>query len=204
MGSALFEVSCMKTSKLLALVGAMAIPVAGAHAISFSNFLINGVAPPAGNPSAFGSNGVSFSIPDHFLVGIGVKTLTLNYRVTATPGNVLDTFSIFPVGTSKKGNVSIVNSHVNGSSQIDNYSFSGGASLTSLPSQTNIPLFVQKPFYDVSTVITLTGNAADSVNKVTIYSVSYTEAVPEPASMAALALGFGTMLARRNKRNKNS
>lgn len=192
----------MRSLRFGVLAAALVIPVAGAHAITFSNFLINGVTPPSGNPSAFGANGISFSIPDHFLVGIGVKTLTLNYRVTATPGNLLTTFSFFPVGTSKNGSVAINTAHTNGGTQNTPYLFSNGPTLASLPSQLNNVLSPQKPFYDVTTVITLTGNAADSINKATIYSVSYTEAVPEPASMAVIGLGFGTILARRNKRKK--
>lgn len=197
------RVGFMRSYKPLLLVAALAIPVAGAHAITFSNFLINGVPPGAGNPTSFGPNGLSFSIADNFLVGVGAKTLTINYRVDATPGMLLDQFSIFPVGTSRKGSVGIDVTHVNGGSQTVNYLFSNATATTmSLTSQLNNNLSPKKAFYDVTTVIKLTGTAADSVNKLTIYNVSYTEAVPEPASMTALALGLGTIFARRARKKK--
>lgn len=192
----------MRSLKRLSMLLVLAVPAAGAHAISFSNFLINGSAPGAGNPSAFGPSGVSFSIPQHFLVGIGVQSLTIQYRVTATPGNVLTGYSYFPVGNAKNGKVEINTDHTNGGTQNTLYSFTAGGTLQSLPSVTNVALSPQQSFFDVTTVITLTGQTTDALNKVTIYSVSYTEAVPEPATMAALGLGFGTILARRNRRKK--
>ncbi len=192
----------MRSLKFFAFAAAMAIPIAGAHAITFSNFLINGVAPPPGNPTAFGPNGISFSIPNHFLIGIGVSTLTIDYRVTATAGNLLNGFSVFPVGNSRNGSVSIRNDHTNGGTQTTPYLFVGGPVLASLPNQLNNPLAPQQAFFDVKTVITLTGTANNSINKTTIYNVSYTEAVPEPATLAVVSLGFGTLLARRNRRKK--
>lgn len=192
----------MRSAKIFGLL-ALAMSATVAHSLTFSNFLINGIAPGPGNPSAFGANGISFSIPDHFLVGIGVKTLTLNYRVTATPGFVLNGFSMYPVGVAKQGSVAINTAHVNGGTQNTPYLVTAGSTLTSLPNMTNVALVPQKPFYDVTTVITLTGNTTDAINKATVYSVSYAEAVPEPASLAAIALGFGAILARRNRRKSS-
>lgn len=186
----------MRTLKFGLLALGVAVPVAGAYAVSFSNILINGL-PASGSP--FGSNGIGFSIPDHFLVGIGAKTLTINYRVDATPGKVLTGFDMFPVGNSRNGSVNINVDHVNAGLENHLYSVTGGSSLITLPSQTNIALSGTKSFYDVTTTISLTGTAANSVNKVTIYNVSYAEAVPEPATMTALALGLGAIVARRRK-----
>lgn len=186
----------MKPIKLGLLIVGMAVPAAGAYAITFSNILINGL-PASG--TAFGPNGITFSIPDHFLVGAGFKSLTINYRVDATPGNFLTGFDMFPVGNSRNGTVDINVNHVNSEVINHAYSVSSGGSLISLPSQTGLALSGTKPFYDVTTVIDLTGTQSNSVNTVSLYSVSYYEAVPEPATMAAVAFGLGALAARRRK-----
>lgn len=186
----------MRTVKVALLALGVAIPVAGAYAVSFSNILINGL-PASGSP--FGSSGIGFSIPDHFLVGIGFKSLTISYRVDATPGNVLTGFDMYPVGNSRNGRVDIGVAHSNAGVENHLYTVTSGSSLISLPSQTNIALSGTKSFYDVTTTIDLTGVAANSVNTVSIYNVSYAEAVPEPATMAAVALGLGALASRRRK-----
>jgi hypothetical protein len=188
----------MNIVKLGVLAFAVAVPVAGAHAISFSNIFIDGN-PASGSP--FGPSGITFAIPDHFVVGLGSKSLVINYRVDATPGYLLSSFDMFPVGNSRLGSVDIAVDHINGGTESHLYSVSTGSTLISLPSQTNIALSGTKSFYDVRTVIDLTGLTTNSVNTVSLYSVSYAEAVPEPASMAALALGFGALVSRRRKGN---
>lgn len=189
----------MRTLKYGLVAAALAIPIAGAQAITFSNIFIDGN-PASG--SSFGSNGITFSISSHFLIGIGFKTLNISYRVDATPGNVLTMFDMFPVGNSRNGTVDIFVDHSNGGSENHLYSVTSGSSVISIPSQTNNLLSGTKSFYNVSTTIDLTGIAANSVNTVSIYSVSYAEAVPEPATMAALALGLGTLVTRRRKESK--
>lgn len=188
----------MNIVKLGVLAFAVAVPVAGAHAISFSNIFIDGN-PASGSP--FGPNGITFAIPNHFLVGAGTKSLVINYRVDATPGYLLSSFDMFPVGNSRNGNVDINVVHSNGGVENHVYSVVTGNTLVSLPSQVNNTLSGTKSFYDVTTVIDLSGHSANSVNTVSLYSVSYAEAVPEPASMAALALGFGALVSRRRKGN---
>ncbi len=190
----------MRSLKLVSILAAVAVPLASAHAITFSNIFIDGV---SASGTAFGSNGISFSVPNNFLVGVGTKTLKIQYRVDATAGNELSSFGVFPVGITKLGSVAFSVDHTNGGTQTYNYSQTGGASATSLTSVPTIALAPRASFYDVTTMVTLTGNAATSVNKLTIYSVSYTEAVPEPASMMAMTIGVGTLFARRRKGKKS-
>ncbi|MEQ1824057.1 MAG: PEP-CTERM sorting domain-containing protein [Fimbriimonadaceae bacterium] len=180
----------------LSLLGAIA------PAASFTNIFIDGVLAGPGNPTLFGSSGLTFSLPSHFLLGVGTKSLTLDYRVTADPGKSLTAFSMFPTGVARNGTVSIVNSHTNGSTQNDTYAFTAGNSLTTLPNSLNNGLNGMTQ-YDVHAVINLVGAATNSVNKVTIYSVSYTESVPEPASLAAISLGLGALVARRRRNIKS-
>lgn len=189
----------MKPFKLGLLMLGMIVPASGAYAITFSNILINNL-PATGTP--FGPNGITFTIPNHFLVGIGFQTLQIDYRVDATPGNFLTGFDMFPVGNSRNGTVDIQVDHSNGGIESHLYSVTSGSSLISLPSQTNIALSGTKTFYDVTTTIDLTGIAANSVNTVSLYSVSYAEAVPEPATMAAVAFGLTALAARRRKEVK--
>lgn len=188
----------MTTMKLGVLALAVAVPVTGAYAITFSNIFIDGN-PASGSP--FGPSGITFTIPNHFIVGLGSKSLEILYRVEATPGHFLTSFDMFPVGNSRLGSVDIQVDHSNGGIEGHLYSVSTGSTLISLPSETNIALSGTKSYYDVRTVIDLTGLTTNSVNTVSLYSVSYAEAVPEPASMAALALGLGALAARRRKGN---
>ncbi len=188
----------MNKVKLGVFALAIAVPVAGAHAITFSNIFIDGN-PASGSP--FGPNGITFAIPDHFLVGAGAKSLVINYRVDATPGYLLTGFDMFPVGNSRNGLVEIDVAHSNSGVENHLYSVASGGTVISLPSQTGNVLSGTKSFYDVTTVIDLSGHSANSVNTVSLYSVSYAEAVPEPASVAALALGFGALVSRRRKGN---
>ncbi|MEQ1933316.1 MAG: PEP-CTERM sorting domain-containing protein [Fimbriimonadaceae bacterium] len=187
---------------LLLPVFGFAVLSGSASAASFTNIFINGVLASSGNPTLFGTSGLTFSLPNHFLVGVGTKTVTLDYTVTADPGKTLTMFSFYPVGVAKYGTVTIDNDHTNGGTQTNNYSVSAGSTTITLPSSENNALTPSQTSFNVHTAIKLTSSNIYGVNKVTLYSVSYTEAVPEPASLAAIGLGLGAILARRRKGSK--
>lgn len=184
------------------LVAGALTMVAASHAISFSNFTINGSPAPSGNPVLFGSNGLTFSLPSHFLVGVGSSTLQVGYTVTATAGNVLTGFTVSPVGNVRNGSVNIINQHVNGGTVTSNYTASSGAPLISLNSQSFVLPATQNT-YNVTATINLAGLTSDAVSKVTIYNVSYAEAVPEPGTILALTMGGAALLARRRRKGAN-
>lgn len=176
--------------------------VAASQAITFSNFQINGSA-TSGNPTLFGTNGLTWTLPTNFLVGLGTSTITLDYDVQATSGFFLDGFTVTPVGTAKNGTVSVTNNHINGGTQTDLYTRTAGGTQMTLDPET-FSLTGNTAFH-VTAVISLTGLMAgtDSINKLTIYNVSYSEApVPEPATMAAMLVGGGFLASRRKRRNK--
>jgi hypothetical protein len=186
----------------LGLVAVSLTLVGAAQAITFSNFTINGSPAPSGNPVLFGSNGLTFSLPSHFLVGTGSSTLQVGYTVTASGGNVLTGFTVSPVGNVRNGSVNIINQHVNGGTVTSNYLVSSAAPLISLPSQSFVLPGTQNT-YNVTATINLAGLTSNAISKVTIYNVSYTEAVPEPGTLLALTMGGAALLARRRRKGAN-
>jgi hypothetical protein len=168
--------------------------VASAHAVNFTNITVTGT--NFGQISSFGPNGISVNLTDHFLVGAGVKTVTITYRVDASVGMVLTDFTISPVGVSKDGSVAIDIDHQG--EGVSNYLVTAGGTPVALTTQ-NFNLSGSQTGYDVVTTIKLTGTGATSVNKATIYNVSYGEAVPEPATLAALGLGVAALIRRRRR-----
>lgn len=183
-----------KMGRRLAVAALFAAGIASAQAISFSNITVTGSA--FGGFTNFGSNGLTFDLADNFLVGAGVKTVTIKYHVDATPGQVLTGFEVIPVGVTQNGEVRADVDHVG--EGIQSYSQIGGGSTASLGAQSFF-LSGSQSGYDVITTLKLIGNGANSLNKATIYNVRYTEAVPEPATMAALGLGIAALLRRKRK-----
>ncbi|HZH98589.1 MAG TPA: PEP-CTERM sorting domain-containing protein [Fimbriimonadaceae bacterium] len=172
---------------------------ASAQSISFTDILINGA--PAGPPqvTAFGPTGLTFSLPALFQLGPGTKTLVLNYNVFASPGQVLTGVEMIPVGVVQNAQVTITAAHLNDTTQNALFTQFGGPSSAPLGSSTT-SLTGNKTTFQVTTTITLDSSASAGLAHVSIYNVRYTEAVPEPASFAALSLGALALLRKRKKK----
>lgn len=183
-----------RTVSTLSLLGALC---ASATAISFTNITITGS--PLGSSSFLGSDGISFVLPDHYVVGTGTRLVTVGYRVTATSGQYLSSVSMVPNGLLQNGSVAIDADHVDGGTQTFSIVQSAGGTTTAINNGGGA-FTGQHNFFDVSTTIDLAATAG--VAKVSIYNAIYAEQpVPEPASMAALLVGSAGFLARRRRRS---
>ncbi len=180
----------------LFLIALATAGVASAHAVNFTNITVTGSG--FGQISNFGANGITVNLADHFLIGTGTRVVTISYRVDADAGFQLSDFTISPVGVSLDGSVKVDVNHIG--EGITNYAVNGAGTPLTLPTQ-NYALSGTQTGYDVMTTITLNGNSANSLNKATIYNVSYTQQpVPEPATMAALGLGIAALVRRRRSK----
>lgn len=180
----------------LVLIALATAGVVSANAATFTNITVTGTG--FGQFSNFGANGLTFNLADNFLIGTGSKVVTINYHVDADPGMSLSDFTVSPVGVTQNGSVNIDVNHVG--EFTSNYVAIGGGSPSVLGSQT-FALSATQTGYDVVTTITLNGLGANSINKATIYNVSYTQQpVPEPATMAVLGLGIAALVRRRRSK----
>jgi len=179
----------------LFFIGLAVAGVASAQAVNFTNITVTGT--NFGQFNNFGTNGLTFNLADHFLIGTGTRVVTITYRVDADAGMVLSDFTVSPVGLSQDGTVAVDVNHTG--EGITNYAVNGGATPVALPTQT-YNLSGTQTGYDVTTTITLTGNLNSSVNKATIYNISYNQAVPEPASLAALGIGAVALIRKRRRK----
>ncbi len=182
-----------RTLGILSLLGALS---AAASAISFTNITITGS--PLGSSSFLGSDGISFTLPDNYVVGTGSRRVTLGYRVTATSGQYLTTVSMVPNGLLMNAHAHIDANHVNGGTQTFSIDQTAGGTTTAIGNGGG-PFAGQNSFFDVTTTLDL--DATNGVAELTIYNAIYSEQpVPEPASMAALLVGSVGFLARRRTR----
>lgn len=185
-----------KSFGTLVLMGALSV---SAGAISFTNITI--VGSPLGSTAFLGSDGISFVLPDHYVVGTGTRLVTVGYRVTATSGQYLSSVSLVPNGLLQNGSVRIDANHVNGGTQTFSIVQSVGGTTTAINNGGG-SFTGQNGLFDVTTTIDLA--ATSGVAKVSIYNAIYAEQpVPEPASMVALLVGSAGFLARRRARRSS-
>jgi len=185
--------------KAVLAFGLIAGMASAASAITFSDVTITGS--PTGTWSVISSgDGLQFVMPDAYVI-TGAKTITLTYKVAADPGFELDSFYVQPTGAVKNGTVKVDVKHTHLLDvQDDSVTTTAGSTLTALPGW-GVNLVPERSTFDVTHTINL--SAERGLAKLTVYTVQYTtEAVPEPASMAALAAGFGLVAARKLRRTK--
>ena len=177
------------TQKGLGILGLLTIAHA-AHAISFTS-----VAASVPSSSALiGTNGLLVQIPSHFLVGVGSKTATITYTVTASAGHNLTSVTLDPNGLTVGGSqVSVASTHP---SDVTATFVANTMAATVLGSSVT-PLNGTNNQYNVSTVVSLTG-AQSGLAKVSVMQFFYSEApVPEPATLGAIAIALSAIARRR-------
>lgn len=179
------------------LIGAALLTLgvgSAASAITFSNVLVNGGSASYGT---IGSDGLYVQLPGNVVNGNAIASVSVTYTVTASTGYVLTGVTLQPNGAV-----------VNASAKVDAF-HTGGPTASFFQQNPTDPVLLGQTYtalnnlssYDVTTRIVLTGTSAvPSIAKMSIYNAIYTEAVPEPASMGALALGIAGLAARRLKR----
>ncbi|MFZ4507066.1 MAG: PEP-CTERM sorting domain-containing protein [Fimbriimonas sp.] len=160
-------------------------------AISFSN-----INTPGGVTANVSGGSITFTASDFFFsTGAGLKTFGVSYTVTSSLG-ALTTAEISNPGLLKKAWFKAEIDH-DGDLADHTWSAAGSSAANLSPS-----LFValdDQSSYNVELTISAQANAGGYVNAKNT-NVAYNEAVPEPASMAALALGFGLIAKRRNRK----
>jgi hypothetical protein len=185
--------------RITALLAVGSATITGASAISFTDILINGNPAAPGQVTGFGTTGLTFSLPSFFQVGSGMRSLELSYKVTASPGHFLTEVEQIPVGVIQNAIVTITARHLNDGEQQAVFSQFAEGPTQPLGSSSSL-LTGQKTTFNVSTTIHMNVFDNAGLGHVSIYNVNYTEAVPEPASMAVLGAGLAMMIRRRKKK----
>ena len=186
--------------KLIAPAAGLALLAGSAMAIDFgTTATINGTPYTIGganSPVNRLGDALSFSLPSAFAIN-APKTIVLGYSVFATPASYLVQASEFGTGAATGGSTV----------QFDTVFTSGSFTETSSQTNTgtnNFPVFThtfaaQRPSWDVQTTLTLTPSQG-GVAKSSAYTARYTAAVPEPVSMASLAIGLIGFAARKRRK----
>jgi len=129
--------------------------------------------------------------------GPSTQTFTLSYTVTAAAGMKLTGYQFDPLGDV----------NVSGSSVdvvLDHGAIAKDYNYTALGSLAPDSGFhtLDAHSYNVTAVITLTAaNDVQAIAALEDFNIHYTEAVPEPASVATVLFGIGGLLVRRSKRS---
>lgn len=189
--------STLRTS--LALLGVVAVS-GSAFALDFgTTAFIDGTAytiGAAGSPVQRLGNTLSFSLPNGVALSGVSKSITLTYGVFATPGLTIATATEFGTGqTTTSGTASIVTRWQSGAASENSSQFTSGS--TTLTPYTHNFALARSGWTPVTTTIDLVGN--NGLAKVSAFSANYTEVVPEPFSLGALAIGSLGLIVRRRR-----
>ncbi|MFZ4507068.1 MAG: PEP-CTERM sorting domain-containing protein [Fimbriimonas sp.] len=156
-------------------------------AISFSNIIT-----PAGVTATVTGASISFNA-DNFFFSDEARGFSVSYTVTSGLG-LLTNAQVSNPGLLKRSTLTAFILH----DSLKVGQWTAGAT----PSNLTPAKFVEFPdaaSYSVDLTVEAFCAAGGYVNAKTT-NVAYNEAVPEPASMAALALGFGLIANRRNRK----
>ncbi|MFZ4507070.1 MAG: PEP-CTERM sorting domain-containing protein [Fimbriimonas sp.] len=176
-----------KTFGILALT---LVAVSANAAISFSN-----IATPAGVTATVVGSGISFKADDFFFGNsAGTRNFSVSYTVASDAG-VLTNAQLSNSGLLKKAWLTGEVTHSSAVSKTWTVAGAAAGNLTPV----KFVEFTDAVSYNVTLSVSAAADAGGYVNAKTT-NVAYNEAVPEPASMAALALGFGIIAKRRNRK----
>jgi hypothetical protein len=177
-------------NKTLGILALTLVAVSANAAISFSN-----INTPAGVTATVSGGSISFNASNFFFGSpAGLRGFTVTYTVTSSLG-ALTTAEISNPGLLKNAWFTAGIDH---DALSDSKTWTAGGTASSLSPSKFVSLDDQAS-YDVALVVSAQANVGGYVNAKTT-NVAYNEAVPEPASMAALALGFGLIAKRRNRK----
>ncbi|MFZ4507074.1 MAG: PEP-CTERM sorting domain-containing protein [Fimbriimonas sp.] len=166
------------------------VAVSANAAISFSN-----INTPVGVTATVAGGSISFNASNFFFGSpAGVRSYTVTYTVTSSLG-ALTTAEISNPGLLKNA---WFTANIDHDGAFADKTWTAGATASTLSPSEFVGLNDQAS-YNVILDISAKANAGGYVNAKTT-NVAYNEAVPEPASMAALALGFGLIAKRRNRK----
>ena len=171
-------------NKAIGILALTVVAVSANAAISFSN-----ISTPSGVTATVAGSGISFKA-NNFFFGAGTRSFTVTYTVTSGLG-ILTNAQLSNSGTIKNADFTATITHSS-----DKTLFATANSTPSLITSKGIE-FVDAASYNVTLVVEGKVNVAPGYVNAKTTNVAYNEAVPEPASMAALALGFGLIAKRR-------
>ena len=172
-------------NKTLGILALTVVAVSAHAAISFSN-----ISTPSGVTATVVGSGISFRA-DNFFFTNATRGFTVTYTVTSGLG-ILTNAELSNSGVLKKASFTGTITHDNAKVG----AWSAGEKPRNLTPVKYVG-FANAASYNVTLIVGATAQAGGYVNAKTT-NVAYNEsAVPEPASMAALALGFGLIAKRR-------